>query len=502
MDFSVTVEQFLVVSAILLVLGVIASKASGRLGVPALVLFLLIGMLAGSEGLGRIYFDNPAIVQAIGVVALVLILFSGGLDTDWRVVRPALWSGLSLATLGVLLTALLVGGFAALVLPFSFTEALLLGAIVSSTDAAAVFTVLRSRGVGLKGKIAPVLELESGSNDPMAVFLTIGLTQLLTTPNATLFDLVPMFVLQMTLGAALGLGMGHVMTWIVNRSHLEFEGLYPVLTLSLVLLTYGGTTLLGGNGFLAAYIAGLVMGNHNFVHKKSIMRFHDGVAWLMQIAMFLTLGLQVFPSQLLPVIGVGLLVAGFLIFVARPASVFVALLGAKMELTHKTMIAWVGLRGAVPIILATFPLLAGLPQANTIFNLVFFIVLTSVLVQGTTLPLVARWLGVTSPISTPYRYPLEFVPDVDIDSQLIEVRIPRTSPIVGRSIMEINLPEGALVITVGRNSETFVPSGATVLQDDDRLLVLADDAAAAEVRRVVTARSSGEKVRETADERR
>jgi cell volume regulation protein A len=173
-----------------------------------------------------------------------------------------------------------------------------------------------------------------------------------------------------------------------------------------------------------------------------------------------------------------------------------------MELTHKTMIAWVGLRGAVPIILATFPLLAGLPQANTIFNLVFFIVLTSVLVQGTTLPLVARWLGVTSPISTPYRYPLEFVPDVDIDSQLIEVRIPRTSPIVGRSIMEINLPEGALVITVGRNSETFVPSGATVLQDDDRLLVLADDAAAAEVRRVVTARSSGEKVRETADERR
>jgi cell volume regulation protein A len=486
MNLGISIEYLLVVGAGLLMLGIIASKASGRLGVPALVLFLLIGMLAGSEGPGGIPFDDAQLAQSIGVVALVLILFSGGLDTEWRVVRPALWTGLSLSTLGVLVTALSVGVFATLVLPFSLLEGLLLGAIVSSTDAAAVFAVLRSRGVGLKGRIAPVLELESGSNDPMAVFLTIGLTLLLTTPGSSLFDLAPLFASQMVLGAALGYGMGRVMTFIVNRIQLEYEGLYPVLALALILLTYGATTLLGGNGFLATYLAGLVMGNQDFTHKRSIMRFHDGLAWLMQIAMFLSLGLLVFPSRLVPVIGIGLLVAAFLIFVARPISVFLALLFAKMELPQKTMVAWVGLRGAVPIILATFPLLAGVPQADTIFNLVFFIVLTSVLIQGTSLPMVARWLGVATPIATQYRYPLEFVPEVNIDSQLIEVRVPHASPITGRSITQLDLPKGALVITIGRDNHTLVPSGATVLRGGDRLLVLADNAAATQVHNMMS----------------
>jgi cell volume regulation protein A len=479
------IETILVVVAALLIASVIASKASGRLGVPALLLFLLVGMLAGSEGPGGIPFDDPWIAQSIGVVALALILFSGGLDTDWGDVRPALWKGLSLSTLGVLLTAVLVGGFAMLVLDVTWLEGLLLGTVVSSTDAAAVFSVLRSKGINLRGQIAQTLELESGSNDPMAVFLTIALTGLLVNPDASIFGLLPMFVLQMVLGAVVGYGSGKSMIWIVNRSHLEYEGLYPALTLALMLFTYGATAALGGNGFLAVYLAGLVMGNSDFVHKRSLMRFHDGLAWLMQIAMFLALGLLVFPSRLVPVAGAGVLIALFLMLVARPISVFISLLWADMDLREKSMVAWVGLRGAVPIVLATFPMLAGLPRAQLLFDLVFFIVLTSVLLQGTSLPWVAHWLGVEAPTPSQYHYPLEYVPDISMNSHLVEVPIPSSSPILGRSIVEIGLPKGALIVLIHREGDSIVPNGGTVLQPEDRLLVLADGESIAQVETIV-----------------
>ncbi len=485
MNMIRSIEYILIVASILLIVSVIASKASGRLGVPALLLFLLIGMLAGSEGLGGIHFDDPWLAQSLGVVALALILFSGGLDTDWNYVRPALRSGLALSTLGVLLTATLAGGFATVVLGFSFLEGLLFGAIVSSTDAAAVFSVLRAKGLSLKGQIEPLLELEAGSNDPMAVFLTIGLTGVLMNPNASLIGLIPMFLLQMTLGAALGYVMGKGMTLIVNRSRLEYEGLYPVLTLALVLLTYGATTALGGNGFLAIYLAGLVMGNHDFVHKRSLMRFHDGLAWLMQIAMFLTLGLLVFPSRLVPIIGEGLLLALFLMLIARPVSVFITLFFTKIALREQSMVAWVGLRGAVPIILATFPLLAGLPEADLIFNLVFFIVLTSVLLQGTTLQLMARWLGVVAPLPVSHHYPLEFIPEISINSRVVELAVPPQSLIAGRSIMELDLPKGALVVLISRDNDSFVPSGGTRLQAGDKILILTDNTSLSQVQSIV-----------------
>jgi cell volume regulation protein A len=470
-----SIEYGLLVTAVLLLLSIVASKASSRLGVPALLLFLIIGMLAGSDGPGGIHFDDPYLAQSVGVVALILILFSGGLDTDWQRVRPAVWPSLALATIGVGLTTVMVGWFATIVLDFSWLEGLLMGAIVSSTDAAAVFAVLRSRSVNLKGQVQPILELESGSNDPMAVFLTLGLTNLLTHPDASFVELIPEFMVEMVVGAVVGYGMGRGITLLINRARLEAEGLYPVLTLALVLLTYGVTTALAGNGFLAVYLAGLVLGNRDFVHKRSLLRFHDGLAWLMQIAMFLTLGLLVFPSRLVPVMGVALLMAAFLIFLARPISVFLSLLLSRMPLNQKAMIGWVGLRGAVPIILATFPRLAGLPQADMIFNLVFFIVLTSVLIQGTSLPFVARWLGVVAPTPrSSYRYPLEFVPTVGVDSEVVELALPSASPVAGRSITELALPSGALVILIRRGMEQIVPSGSTVLQSDDCLLILAD----------------------------
>ena len=484
-----SLEHILVAASTLLLLSVLASKASAKLGVPSLLLFLVLGMLAGSDGPGGIYFDDARLAQSLGVIALTLILFSGGLDTEWSTVRPVLWKGLALSTFGVFITAGLVGLFARMVLGFTLLEGFLLGAIVSATDAAAVFSVLRSRSVGLKGHVGPLLELESGSNDPMAVFLTTGLIGILNNPAHSALGLIPMFIQQMALGAALGYAMGKATVLIVNRLSLEFEGLYPVLTLSLVLLAYGATSSVGGNGFLAVYVAGLVMGKNDFIHKRSVMRFYDGLAWLMQIAMFLALGLLVFPSHLVPIIGAGLLASLFLMFVARPLSVFIALAFTRMKLNEKAIVSWVGLRGAVPIVLATFPLLAGLPRSEIIFDLVFFIVLTSILLQGTSIPLLAKWLRLEGPAIEKSISPLELEPIAGVESQLVDVEVPIESPVIGKRIVEAGLPKGALIVLIGRGEEFIVPNGGTVLGSGDRLSVLADKASLLKTRELVDAKS-------------
>jgi cell volume regulation protein A len=468
------IEPVLLAASILLLLSILASKVAARLGVPALLLFLALGMLAGSDGPGGIYFDDASLAQSLGVVALALILFSGGLETAWSSVRPVFVKGLALSTFGVFITALCVGLFAHLVFGFTMLEGILLGAIVSATDAAAVFSVLKAHSVGLKGEVRPLLEFESGSNDPMAVFFTIGLTGVLRDSNNSLPGLVPMFFQQMLLGALLGYAMGKVTVFIINRLALEYEGLYPVLALTLALFAYGGTAELGGNGFLAVYIAGLVLGNSDFIHKRSVIHFSDGLAWLMQIAMFLTLGLLVFPSRLIPIAGLGLLVSLFLIFVARPLSVFITLAFSKMRFNEKAMVSWVGLRGAVPIILATFPLLAGLPKADMIFNLVFFIVLTSILLQGTSIPLVAKWLKIDEPAHRGPRYPLEFDRVAGMTSELVNVEIPHGSLAAGKQIVQVGFPKKALIVLISRNDEFIVPRGGTALEAGDTLLVLAD----------------------------
>ena len=389
-----SIELIFIVFSTLVILSILTIKLSNRFGIPSLVLFLAIGMLAGSDGLGGITFDNPSLVQSLGIIALVLILFAGGLDTEWAEVRPILWQGLSLSTIGVLLTALLVGVFVSWIQGFSILEGLLLGAIVSSTDAAAVFMVLRARNAKFPRRLIQLLEFESGSNDPMAVVLTIALIRLLTEPATSFGELVLFFVIQMAVGTVIGIAMGEIMRRTLNAINLELEGIYPVLSVALALLTYGLTTFLDGSGFLAVYLAGLVMQRKPFAHQQSILRFHDGLAWLMQVTMFLMLGLQVFPARLVPIAWVGLLISLFLIFVARPASVHTALVFSPMPFREQTLVAWAGLRGAVPIILATFPLLAGIKQADTIFHMVFFIALTSVVIQGTAIPLITRALKI------------------------------------------------------------------------------------------------------------
>jgi cell volume regulation protein A len=465
-------EQDIVIAAVLLLTAVLAGKASSRLGIPALLFFVALGMLAGSEGPGGIPFNNPQQAQALGVIALAFILFAGGLDTRREVIRPVLWKAVSLSSLGVLITALLVGWCAHIVLKLPWAESFLVGAIVSSTDAAAVFAVLRSKSISLKGSIKPLLELESGSNDPMAVFLTLGFIRLVTDPTANPLELVPMFFLQMSIGAVVGIAAGKGAVALINRLKLETAGLYPVVTIAVVLLTYGATALFKGSGFLAVYLAGIAIGNADFVHKRLLMAFHDGIAWLMQIAMFLTLGLLVFPSRLLLVAGSGLLLALFLILVARPAAVHLSLAFQRVSLRKKALVSWVGLRGAVPIILGTFPLLAGVPNADLYFNLVFFIVLTSVIVQGTTIPYVARKLGLEAPLAPQRQYPLEYMPVQKTTNEMIEVPLARDSHAADRQIVELRLPKSALIVLVARGDDFIAPDGGTVLLPGDTLLIL------------------------------
>jgi len=469
----------------LLLLAILAGKASGRIGLPGLTLFLLIGMLAGSEGIGGIAFDDPGVAQAIGVTALALILFSGGLDTNWHTVRPVLWHGIGLSTVAVVITATVMGLVATFLLGLPPLKGLLLGAIVSSTDAAAVFSVMRSRGIGLSERLRRVLELESGSNDPMAVFLTVGLLTLIQSPGTPILDLVPMFVVQMALGALVGIALGLLSARAINRIDLAYDGLYPVFTLATALVVYGSAEAIGGNGFLAVYLAGMSMATRDFIHKRSIMRFHDGIGWLMQITMFVALGLLVFPSALVAVALPGVLLALALVFLARPIGVFATLWFTSLTKREIAMVSWVGLRGAVPIVLATYPMVYGLDDADLIFHAVFFAVAVSVGLQSPLIPLVARRLGVDEPVTHVTRYPIEFEQTSGLESDLVEVKVPSGSASVGRKILELGLPDQALVVLIGRDGGFVVPRGATTIEAGDALLLLSDAAGLAEVRRIV-----------------
>ena len=468
----ISIEYILIGVTVLILLSIFASKLSDKFGVPSLLIFLIIGMLAGSDGPGGIHFDDPYLAQFLGIVALSFILFSGGVDTRWQDVRPVLRTGLFLSTLGVLTTALITGWLATVVLNFSFYEGLLLGAIISSTDAAAVFSVLRAKRVSLRGRLKPLLELESGSNDPMAVMLTLSFIQLVLNPDKSAYSLIPLILWQIAAGGIMGYLLGKGAVAAINNLKLEYEGLYPVFTLALVPFSYGVTAALGGNGFLAVYIVGLVMGNSSFIHKKSLGRFHDGFAWLMQISMFLTLGLLVFPKQLVPVIVPGLLISAFLMFIARPISTFLSSLYSGFSFREKIMVSWVGLRGAAPIILATFPLLAGVPKADMIFNVIFFIVISSALLQGTTIPAFARRLSVDAPLREKPPYTIEYESTEKAKFELIEFRVHEHSSITGKQVVDMDFPEGALIILINRGEEFFVPGGSTVVNAGDMLMMM------------------------------
>ena len=471
---SLTIENILLVGSLLLLISIIAGKTSFRFGIPTLLLFLATGMLAGSDGIGGIHFYDPRLAQFIGVIALNFILFSGGLDTNWKSAKPIMWQGLSLSTVGVLLTALSLGTFVWLITDFTIYESMLLGSIVSSTDAAAVFSVLSSKSLALKTNLRPTLELESGSNDPMAYVLTIAFLTLVLNPELSILSVIPLFLTQMIVGGIAGFAFGKLSKAVINKIKLDFEGLYPVLVIALMFITFSATDFVGGNGFLAVYICAVYLGNQDLIHKKTIMRVYDGLAWLMQIVLFLTLGLLVYPSHIIPVLGIGLLISLFLIVVARPIGVFISLIPFKMKNRRRLYISWVGLRGAVPIVFATYPLLAGIDKADMIFNIVFFISITSVIIQGTTLSVVAKWLHVSLPQKVKPAAPRDAFLNDRPKPFKKEAKIAADSEAVGKKVIELKFPLSTVIAMIKRDGKYLTPSGATVIMADDILIILSD----------------------------
>ncbi|MFL5730234.1 MAG: potassium/proton antiporter [Cytophagaceae bacterium] len=467
-------EAFFLTLSTLVIISILIAKASNNIGVPVLLLFLGVGMLAGSEGPGGIYFDDASLAQTIGIVALILILFSGGLDTKWNAVRPVLWPALSLATIGVVVTTAGIAFFVHWLFDLPLLISLLLGSIISSTDAAAVFSIIGTRNLRLKGNITPLLELESGSNDPMAVFLTISLIELITDTHDSYSMLALNFVLEMGIGLILGIGLGKATAYMINKLKFPVEGFYTVFALAAAVFIYALTTILHGSGFLAVYLAGMMLSYHNIVYKKNIFRFFDGLAWLSQVVMFLTLGLLVFPSQILPAFRAELVISLFLIFIARPIGVFISLIGSEFKVKEKLFISWVGLRGAVPIILATFPMIEGISQAQWIFNVVFFIVLTSALLQGWTIPFVARFLKLDSKKEDLIKSPSEFSHLDQIDREILFLTVSDIPALHKKALVEIRELKGCLIVTVKRNNLYFVPSGGTILETGDEIQVLAE----------------------------
>lgn len=477
-----TAENILLVGSILLFVSIIVGKTGYRFGVPALLLFLVVGMLFGSDGLG-LQFHNAKEAQFIGMVALSIILFSGGMDTKFTEIKPILSPGIVLSTFGVLLTALFTGLFIWWLSGMSWTNihlplstSLLLASTMSSTDSASVFAILRSQKMNLKHNLRPMLELESGSNDPMAYMLTVVLIQLIQSSGMGASQIAFSFVIQFVVGAAAGYLLGKLAILMLNRLNIDNQSLYPILLLSFVFFTFSITDLMKGNGYLAVYIAGMMVGNNKIMHRKEIYTFMDGLTWLFQIIMFLCLGLLVNPHEMLEVAVVALLIGVFMIVIGRPLSIFLCLLpfGKRINIKSKMFVSWVGLRGAVPIIFATYPVVAGVPGADVIFNIVFFITILSLVIQGTTVSKVARIMGLSTPMEkTGNDFGVE-LPE-DIDSDLRDVTVTREMlDAKGDTLKDMNLPQGTLVMIVKRDNEYLIPNGTLKLHVGDKLLLISE----------------------------
>ncbi|GEK57656.1 K+/H+ antiporter [Marinococcus halophilus] len=472
MDFLEANNGVVLLVGLLLVAGIIVAKFSNRLGLPALVLFILIGMLIGSDGLEIIYFDNAEVAQLVGIFALVIILFEGGLQTKWATVRRVAAPSISLATAGVLITSVCIGGVAYLLLDFTWYEALLLGSIVGSTDAAAVFAALKERNI--KAKLGATLEAESGTNDPMAVFLTISFIELLTNADANIWMLIPSFFWQIGAGIIFGLLVGRFASFAINHIGLESSGLYPIFSVAFALLAYSVTAAIGASGFLAVYVAALVIGNSELTFRYSIFQFNEGFAWMSQILMFIILGLLAFPGQVFTadIMLAGIALSFILMFIARPLAVFISTAFLGYTLKERTFLSWAGLRGAVPIVLATFPVVAGLDNAQLIFNLVFFIVLTSALIQGSSISYVAKLLHLVGPKKEIPYHSIELVSMGSANAEMVQFEASEESAIVGKQLYEINFPNDATVSAMVRNDELVTPGGNTEIQEGDFLYIL------------------------------
>ena len=476
-----TAENILMIGSILIFSSILISKTGYRFGIPTLLLFLIVGMCFGSDGLG-LQFNSASDAQFIGMMALSIILFSGGMDTKYSDIKPVLTPGIVLSTAGVLLTTLLTGVFIFYISNWNQTNinltlmcSLLLAATMSSTDSASVFNLLRSQRMNLKQNLRPMLELESGSNDPVAYMLTIVLIQVISSGSSPDFLLIIKDLLvQFFFGGVIGYAMGRFSVWLINRINLSNSSLYPILLLSLLFITFTITDQLKGNAYLAVYIMGVILGNTRLAFRKEISTFMNGLTWLFQIVIFITLGLLVNPHEMLEVAAVALLIGVFMIIIGRPLSVFLCLLPfRKITMKSRIFVSWVGLRGAVPIIFATYPVVAGVEGSNLIFNIVFFITIVSLVVQGTTISFVARILNLSKPLEkTGNDFGVE-LPE-EIDSDLSDMTITKSMLEEADTLKDMNLPKGTLVMIVKRGDEFLIPNGTLKLHEGDKLLLISE----------------------------
>ncbi len=474
-------ELILIVGA-LLAAGIGAALAADRVRVPGLLLFLGLGILVGSEGIGGVEFSDYRAAQTAGTIGLVLILFEGGLTAGWHEIRPVIGTAIGLATVGTFLTAMATGAAAIWIFDLSTLQGLILGAAVAATDSAAIFAVLR--GSRLERRLARTLEGESGMNDPVALLLVVGFGEWILGPSYGAADMALAFVVKMGLGAALGLAAGWFARRAIAQVELPTQGLYPVATLATAAISYGVAEVAGGSGFLAVYVAALVLGTGSLPARSTVVSFHQGLSWLVQIGLFFLLGLLVFPSQLWDVAGKGLLLSVVLIFLARPlATLLVTQLGG-LNLRERTILGWAGLRGAIPIWLATFPVVSGVAESTLIFDVVFFVVLTSTVIQGATIEPLARRLGVTSTepaLPTP-------VADVgmvrELGGELISWRVHEGDAAAGLMVRELGLPREALIHLIVRGGRAIAPRGSTRIEPGDELHLLVQEPQREEVERL------------------
>ena len=467
----------------LLALGIGATLIAGRLRVPGLVLFLVLGMTIGSDGLGLIDFGasehDVELARTIGIIALSLILFEGGLAAGWTEIRPVLRGALPLATIGTLITALITGLLSHVLFDLSVLEGLLLGAVIASTDSAAIFSVLR--GSSIKRKLARTLEAESGFNDPLAVLLVIGFIEWIQHSDYGIADMVVLMVEQLAIGGLTGFAIGTGAVMAFRRVQFASTGLYPVASIATAAIAFGAADELGGSGFLAVYLAGLSLGSGRVPARRTIEDFHAGLAWVGQIALFFTLGLLVFPSELDDVVTDGLLLAVVLTLVARPIATFATTSFFGYSPREMTLLSWAGLRGALPVVFATFPVIEGIPNAELFFNLVFFVVITSALIQGATIDPLARRLGLTTSEPALPRPLMEVGTIRRLGAEVLEFPVRAGDALVGRLVNELGLPRDALVNVIVRDDEALLPRGSTEVSEGDLLHIMVRENARAEV---------------------
>lgn len=459
--------ELMIISGLVLLICITSSKMLYKFGVPMLLIFIVLGMLFGSDGIVGIYFDNYDLTSTLCSIALVFIMFYGGFGTNWKMAKPVAKQSILMSTFGVIITSLLTGVFCYFILNTSLLEGLLIGSIVGSTDAASVFTILRSQKLNLKSEIASLLEVESGSNDPIAYMMTLIIVMIMSSGLS--WSIVPMILKQIIFGILLGAVLAKATVFIIRRANFELEGFYSIFIIAIAILAYALSEFIGGNGYLSVYIAGIILGNSKIPHKKSLVAFFDGISWIMQIMLFFMLGLLSFPSRLPQVIGVSILISIFMIFIARPIATHVILRGFKTPIKEQILISWVGLRGAASIVFAIFAITSDVPIENDIFHIIFFIALISVSVQGTLLPKVAQKLDLVDNDTTVLKTFNDY--QEEKSTMLLEYNVSKGSKWMNKTIMDAEIPDDILIVMIKRNGQVIVPKGSTEILEKDILVL-------------------------------